>query len=207
MHTFDFDGTDLDDAYSILASLIIPRPIALVSTVDAQGRINVAPFSFFNLLGVEPPIVALGIGDRSDGTPKDTARNILETKEFVVNLVHPSLAPAMNRCSVSLPYGQSELELAGITPTASQRVKPPRIYEAKVALECTFAEVVTIGQNRILLGQVHLCHVDESLTKTTHTRGAKLLQLATEAWAPIGRLGSPNFYCHTANRFEMQRPD
>ena len=105
----DLAGKHADRAYPILASLVMPRPIALVTTMSPDGRLNAAPFSFFNVLGAEPPIVAFAPGDRSDGTPKDTARNVRATHEFVVNLVDESLAEAMNKCATTLPYGKNEL--------------------------------------------------------------------------------------------------
>ena len=100
----DLEGRHADRAYAILAGLVTPRPIALVTTVDAEGRVNAAPFSFFNVLGAEPPIVGFAPGDRDDGTPKDTARNIRLTHEFVVNLVDEAIAEPMNRCAASLPF-------------------------------------------------------------------------------------------------------
>jgi flavin reductase (DIM6/NTAB) family NADH-FMN oxidoreductase RutF len=109
----DLEGRFADRAYTILASLVTPRPIALVTTISADGRINAAPFSFFNLMGANPPILAFAPGDRDDGTPKDTALNIRATHEFVVNLVDEAIAEAMNQCAASLPYGENELTRAG----------------------------------------------------------------------------------------------
>ena len=108
----DFDGPLAARAYSILASLVVPRPIALVTTISPAGKVNAAPFSFFNVLGADPPILAVAPGDRDDGTPKDTARNIRLNHECVVNLVDEALAEAMNKCAASLPYGQEELQHA-----------------------------------------------------------------------------------------------
>src|ERR1017187_4668280 len=110
----DLEGQFADQAYPILASLVVPRPIALVTTIRHDGKVNVAPFSFFIVLGGEPPILAVAPGDRDDGTPKDTARNIRLTHEFVVNLVDEALAEAMNKCAASLPYGEDELQHAGL---------------------------------------------------------------------------------------------
>src|SRR5882724_5281984 len=98
----DLEGRHADRAYPILASLITPRPIAFVTSINSVGQVNAAPFSFFNVLGANPPIVAFAPGDRDDGTPKDTARNIREIHEFVVNLVDETIAEAMNRCAASL---------------------------------------------------------------------------------------------------------
>lgn len=196
---YDFDGAQSENAYDILASLIIPRPIALVTTCDAVGAVNAAPFSFFNILGVEPPIVALGIGDKADGSPKDTARNLMESGECVIHLVHPDLGPQMNLCATSLPYGQSELPLAGFTTVASSLVRPPRLAEAMVALECRLVQTLKIGENRILLAQIHLAHVAEALTTADG-------EIDSQAWAPLGRLAAPDFYCHTQPRLKMSRP-
>src|SRR5277367_1199945 len=130
------EGEFADRAYPLLASLVTPRPIALVTTLSPEGNVNAAPFSFFNLIGADPPILAIAPGDRDDGTPKDTARNIRLTHEFVVNLVDEGIAEAMNKCAASLPYGENELLHAGLSAAPSSAVKPPRILEAPASLEC-----------------------------------------------------------------------
>ena len=144
----DLEGQLADRAYPILASLVVPRPIALVTTIGPEGKVNAAPFSFFNVLGADPPIVAVAPGDRDDGTPKDTARNIRLTHEFVVNLVDEDLAEAMNKCAASLPYGEDELPHAGLHTSPSSVVKPPRIAEAHVSLECKEWGTLQIGDIR-----------------------------------------------------------
>lgn len=116
----DLTGPHREDAYMILSGLVTPRPIALTTTVDREGRVNAAPFSFFNVLGDSPPIVGLCPGDREPGVPKDTALNIRLTQEFVVNLVDEPMAEAMNLCSSSLPPGENELKLAGLTAVPSR---------------------------------------------------------------------------------------
>src|SRR6266704_4299177 len=126
----DIETEFADRAYAILASVVTPRPIAFVTTISPEGKINAAPFSFFNLLGADPPILAIAPGDREDGTPKDTPRNIRLTHEFVVNLVDEAIAEAMNKCAASLPYGVSELAHAGFTALPSSVVAPPRIAES-----------------------------------------------------------------------------
>src|SRR5512142_2939405 len=126
----DLEGQLAERAYPILASLVVPRPIALVTTLSPDGKVNAAPFSFFNVLGAEPPILALAPGDRDDGTPKDTARNIRLTHEFVVNLVDEALAESINNRAASLPYGEEEPQHAGLHSIPSSVVKPPRITEA-----------------------------------------------------------------------------
>lgn len=112
----DLEKEFADRAYPILASLVTPRPIALVTTINEAGQVNAAPFSFFNLMGANPPICAFAPGDRDDGTPKDTARNIRSLHEFVVNLVDESIAEAMNQCAATLPFGDNELARAACMP-------------------------------------------------------------------------------------------
>src|SRR5580765_5857995 len=131
----DLETQFADRAYPILASLVTPRPIAFVTTISPEGKVNAAPFSFFNLLGAEPPILGICPGDREDGVPKDTARNIRLTHEFVVNLVDEALAEPMNRTAASAPYGISELEMAGLSACPSSVVRPPRIAESPASLE------------------------------------------------------------------------
>ncbi len=131
----DLENEHADRAYPILASLVTPRPIAWVTTVSPDGLVNAAPFSFFNVLGANPPIVGFCPGDRPDGTPKDTALNVRSGHEFVVNLVDDALAEAMNLTAASLPYGEDELQLAGLTAAPSSVVRPPRIAESPASLE------------------------------------------------------------------------
>ena len=117
----DLEGKHARRAYQILASLVTPRPIAWVTTLGPDGVVNAAPFSFFNVLGANPPILGFCPGDRDDGTPKDTARNIRLSHEFVVNLVDEKTAEAMNRTATSLPYGVSEIQNASLTTAAEFR--------------------------------------------------------------------------------------
>jgi flavin reductase (DIM6/NTAB) family NADH-FMN oxidoreductase RutF len=196
----DLDGDYKDRAYPVLASLVTPRPIALVTTLSPEGRINAAPFSFFNLLGSDPPILAIAPGDRADGTPKDTALNIRLTHEFVVNLVDEGIAEAMNKCAASLPYGESELNPAGLHPAPSSLVKPPRIAEAPASLECLEWGTLQIGDNRVIIGLVKRIHIrDELFDPETRRVHADRLHI-------IGRMSTPHWYCRTRDRFEMIRP-
>jgi flavin reductase (DIM6/NTAB) family NADH-FMN oxidoreductase RutF len=196
----DLTGPLREDAYMILAGLVTPRPIALTTTVDLEGRVNAAPFSFFNVLGDSPPIVGLCPGDRSAGVPKDTARNIRLTHEFVVNLVDEALAEKMNLCAATLPPGENELLHAGLTAVPSSVVKPPRIAEAPVSFECRSHSIIEIGDNRLIIGEVLRVHVRDGI-------------LDPETWLvkpgnyhPIGRMQSPNWYCKTRDMFELKRP-
>ena len=189
-----------DRAYTILASLVTPRPIALVTTISADGKINAAPFSFFNLLGANPPICAFAPGDRENGTPKDTALNIRSGHEFVVNLVDEKIAEAMNQCAASLPFGENELVRAGLTAAPSSIVKPPRILESPASLECVEWGTLQIGKNRVVIGLIKRLHVRDELFDAEKKR------IHTDKLFTIGRMTSPDWYCRTRERFEMKRP-
>lgn len=197
----DLEKEFADRAYPILASLVVPRPIALVTTLSPDGRVNAAPFSFFNLMGANPPVCAFAPGDRDNGQPKDTAVNVRATHEFVVNLVDEAIAEAMNQCAASLPYGESELNRAGLNAVPSSVVKPPRILEAPANLECTEWGTLQIGGNRIVLGLIKRVHVRDELFDREKRRinSGKLFT--------IGRMASPHWYCKTRDRFEMIRPE
>ncbi|MGA2748636.1 MAG: flavin reductase family protein [Verrucomicrobiota bacterium] len=190
-----------DRAYPILASLVTPRPIALVTTIDPGGRINAAPFSFFNLLGAQPPILAFAPGDRGDGTPKDTARNIRATHEFVVNLVDEAIAEAMNKCAAPLPYGENELLHAGLNAAPSSVVKPPRIAQSPTSLECAEWGTLQIGDNRVVIGLIKCVHLRDELFDAEKKR------VRAEKLFLVGRMASPNWYCRTRDRFELARPE
>jgi flavin reductase (DIM6/NTAB) family NADH-FMN oxidoreductase RutF len=197
----DLEGKHADRAYAILCSLITPRPIAWVTTLGPDGVVNAAPFSFFNVLGANPPILGFCPGDRDDGTPKDTARNIRLSHEFVVNLVDEKTAEAMNRTAASLPYGVSEIQSAGLTTAPSSVVKPPRIAESPANLECVEWGTLQIGGNRLIIGLIKRVHVSDELFDSQTQR------IRSELFHVIGRMASPNWYCRTSDRFEMKRPD
>ncbi|HEV2695046.1 MAG TPA: flavin reductase family protein [Verrucomicrobiae bacterium] len=196
----DLENEYADRAYQILASLVTPRPIALVTTISEDGKVNAAPFSFFNLMGANPPICAFAPGDRDDGSPKDTPRNIRSTHEFVVNLVDESIAEAMNKCAASLPYGENELVHAGLHSAPSSVVKPPRIVEAPASLECTEWGTLQIGGNRMVIGLIKRVHLRDELFDVQKRR------INTDKLKTIGRMASPHWYCKTGERFEMVRP-
>jgi flavin reductase (DIM6/NTAB) family NADH-FMN oxidoreductase RutF len=196
----DLESELADRAYPILASLVTPRPIALVTTINPAGNINAAPFSFFNLLGARPPILALAPGDKKDGIPKDTARNIRATHEFVVNLVDEAMGDAMNKCAASLPYGENELLHAGLSAAPSSVVKAPRIAESPASLECAEWGTLQIGGNRVVIGLIKCVHVRDELFDAEKKR------IHSEKLLTIGRMASPNWYCRTRDRFELVHP-
>lgn len=196
----DLLSTHADRAYPILAGLVTPRPIAWVTTLNDDGSVNAAPFSFFNLFGCEPPLVIFAPGNRHDDSPKDTARNCRRSQEFVVNLVDEPLAEAMNRSSAALAYGVSETERENLATAASSVVAPPRLAAAPAALECRVHSIQEIGENRLVLGIVHRVHVrDELIDPVT-------LRIRGEIFHPIGRMAVPDWYCRTGDLFEMKRP-
>lgn len=196
----DLEHQYADRAYAILTNLVTPRPIALVTTISPDGKVNAAPFSFFNVLGANPPLVAFSPADREPGVPKDTALNVRATHEFVINLVDAGIQEGMNQCAAPLPYGENELVRAKLTPTPSQVVKPPRIAEAPASLECVEWGTLQIGGNRVVLGIVKHIHIKDEYFDAEKKRvlGDKIFL--------IGRMASPNWYCTTKERFELERP-
>lgn len=199
MDTFDLVGEHAPHAYGILSSLVTPRPIALITTVSADGVVNAAPFSFFNVFGSRPPMVVVAPGNRPSGEPKDTARNIRASREFVVNLVDEAIASKMAACADPLGPGESEIDHAGFSAVESSVVSPPRIAEAPVALECVEHSTQRIGDNRLVIGIVHRVHVREGIIDP---ESCKLVDDGA-AYAPIGRMASPDWYCRTSDRLRI----
>lgn len=183
-------------AYHLLTNLVVPRPIAWVTSKDQQGGLNLAPFSFFNLMGADPPIVVLGIGYDGTGRPKHTARNILATREFVVNLVTEELIQEMNLTAADFPEGQSELDASGLTAAPSKTISVPRVAEAKASLECVLHSAQRVGSNNLIIGEVLAIYTaDGMIDQRLHVNG----------FHPVGRMGSPSFYTRTTDRFEVPR--
>lgn len=198
---FDLAGDDAKSAYKLLAGLVTPRPIAWVTTQDEEGRVNAAPFSFFNVFGTRPPILAFAPGDKEPGIPKDTARNIRRHGEFVVNLVDEACADAMNQTSSEVEFGVSEIELAGLTTAPSVSVGPPRIAEAPVALECREWSTMEIGRNRMVIGLIDRVYTKDGVLDP------ETLLVNPDVFKPIGRMEVPSGYCKTGDRFQMPRPE
>jgi len=153
---FDLERAPRGDAYKLLVGLVAPRPIALITSMDEEGVLNAAPFSAYNYLCTDPPILGIGVTNRSSESfvPKDTARNIRRTGEFVVNIVTEDIADKMNICATDFPAEMSEVELAGFTTVPSEKVKVPRLAEAHAAMECREFTTMEIGRSRIILGRV-----------------------------------------------------
>lgn len=196
----DLEGEHAGRGYAMMVALVAPRPIAWVTSLSPEGRLNAAPFSFFNAIGGNPAMLMICPGDRDGGEPKDTARNIRATREFVVNLVDESVAEAMNQTAAPLPYGTNELESTGLTTLPSSVVKPPRIAESPASFECTEWGTLQIEGNRVIIGVVKRVHVRDELIDR------EKLRIRSERLHLIGRMASPNWYCRTRDRFEMVRP-
>lgn len=197
---YDFARIAPAERYRLMASVIVPRPIAWITTQDAAGRRNAAPFSFFNMMGADPPIVAIGLMDRADGSPKDTAANILETGEFVVNLVCEADAAAMNFTCIDAPPAFDEIAGAGLAVLPSTAVAPPRIASAPVAMECRLAHVQQIGATRVVLGEVVHFHIDDALVDPVRGR------VDTPAMHLVGRVHGGGWYARLTDLFSLDRP-
>ena len=150
-------------AYKLLAGLVVPRPIALVTTMDNEGRTNAAPFSFFNVMGTEPPMAVIAPSNRDDGTPKDTAANLILNGECVIHLCDEAVAAKMVECARVLPPGVTEISRAGFTTRKAERVKPPILVECPVALECRLLDIRTYGENRLVVVEILLAHVRDGV--------------------------------------------
>ncbi len=160
---FDLEAIPATHTYKLLVGLVAPRPIALITSMDENGTLNAAPFSAYNYLCTDPPIVGIGVTNRPGQkfVPKDTARNIRHTGEFVVNVVTEDIASQMNICAIDFPAETSEIEMAGFTTTPSTKIKVPRIAEAHAALECREFTTMEIGRSRIILGRVVAMYIED----------------------------------------------
>jgi flavin reductase (DIM6/NTAB) family NADH-FMN oxidoreductase RutF len=195
----DFDTLGAYERYKLMASLIVPRPIALVTTINAQGVVNAAPFSMFNMLGEDPPILMISINRLQDGALKDTAANIVASKEFVVHIADEAMADKMHRCGERLPPDVSELAVVGLTAVPSSLVMPARIAEAPVAFECTLWETLETASRQIFIGKVRRLHAREGLIDTERWR------VHLQDYFPVGRFGA-SFYVDTRHRFALGAP-
>ncbi len=189
--------------YKIVNSTITPRPIAWITTVNAAGLVNAAPYSFFNACGIEPPLVMLGLlKDLQTREFKDTARNILDNGEFVVNLVNEADAERMNQSSVDAPSDVSEIDYAGIETTAASVVKPPLIASSPVSFECRKVAALDVGTHQtVLIGEILVAHIKDEFVSDP----AKLY-LDTPAMGLVGRTHGAGWYARTNDQFALERP-
>ncbi len=186
------------DTYFLLTGIVVPRPIALVSSLSAEGIVNAAPFSFFNAVTANPPTIMISV-DRRAGNQKDTTRNILSLKEFVVNVVTEEIAEKMNIASGNYPPDVSEIDLAGLTTIPSETISVPRIAESPIQLECRLSwwKEIGNGPNDLIFGEITAIHLDDRIMKEGRIDHAAL--------KAVGRL-SGSYYCTTTGIFRMQRP-
>ena len=198
---FDLAQATPHQTYNLLIGLVAPRPIALVTSHDLQGRLNAAPFSAYNYLCTDPPIVGIGVTNRPghDAVPKDTARNIRRTGEFVINVVTEDLIQQMNICATDFPSEIDELEMAGLTTAPSSVVKVPRIAQAHAALECTEFTTMEIGRSRIILGRVVAMYVEDRFVVPEHEGTGPYIR--AEDLHAIGRMNGLGSYVHTRDSF------
>jgi flavin reductase (DIM6/NTAB) family NADH-FMN oxidoreductase RutF len=193
----DPSGLTPRDAYRLMISCIIPRPIAFVTTRSKEGISNLAPFSFFNGVTSDPPVLSIAVSRKSDGSKKDTWRNIEETGEFVVNVVVPELMDSVVASSKELPHNESELELTGEPTLPSVRVGPPRLARSPINMECALLRVVEVEETGLILGRVLLYHVKDEVLRN--------LRVDPRLLTFVGRLGD-HWYARVADLFERERP-
>jgi flavin reductase (DIM6/NTAB) family NADH-FMN oxidoreductase RutF len=198
----DTTQADALSVYRVLIGAVTPRPIAWVTTVDSGGRVNLAPFSFFNAFGGSPPVVVFAPNRKRDGSKKDTLLNVEANGEFVINAAVANRARHVNLSSKELPPGESEVELTALSTLPSLRVRPPRLRESPVHLECRLRQVLQIGEGpacaNLVIGEVALIHVSDEVLDEKGTIDPGKLQT-------IGRLGG-DWYCRTTDLFAMKRP-
>jgi flavin reductase (DIM6/NTAB) family NADH-FMN oxidoreductase RutF len=207
MTSFDPAHESTANIYKLMVGAIVPRPIAFVSTCDRRGVLNLAPFSYFTAVSANPPVVLFCPSVRADDPErailahKDTLRNIVNTREFVVNIVSEAIAEQMNATSAQVPPDVDEFALVGLTPLASDAVKPPRVAESPVQMECRLRQIIEVsdkpGGGSVVLGEVLRFHVREDLVDNYRIDADKL--------AAIGRMGGPT-YVRTQDRFDLKRP-
>jgi flavin reductase (DIM6/NTAB) family NADH-FMN oxidoreductase RutF len=195
-------ASSIQEIEKLLVGVILPRPIAFVSTISLDGVANLAPFSFFTAVCPKPPVVCFCNSIRvRDGSKKDTLRNVEAVGEFVINVVSEDFAQQMVACSGDYPPNVSEFDVSGLTPIPSDLVKPPRVKESRVQMECRLLQVVTVstepGGGSLVMGEVVRFHVDDSVIDQGKVDPDRL--------RPIGRMGGID-YVRTTDRFSMMRP-
>jgi flavin reductase (DIM6/NTAB) family NADH-FMN oxidoreductase RutF len=201
MH-IDTATTDPVRVYHLLTGIVTPRPIAWVTTVSPAGVVNLAPFSFFNAFGANPPVVVFSPTLRRDRSKKDTLLNLERVPEFVVNAATADLAAAVNATSAELPPDDSEVSHAGLATAPSVHVRPPRVAASPAALECRVRQIVPLGDGPIagnlVIGDVLAIHVTDDVLDAAGRVDPRRLRT-------VARLGA-DFWCHTSDLFEQKRP-
>ncbi|WP_334072732.1 MULTISPECIES: flavin reductase family protein [Paenibacillus] len=203
MRSIDPDAQSERDNYKLLTGTIIPRPIALVTTLSASGILNAAPFSYFNIVTADPPMISVSV-QRKQGQPKDTARNALERGAFVVHIADESYIAQVNTTASPLPPEESEAALAELTAIASERISVPGVAEAKVRMECLLEQALPIGGKAgapaadLLIGRVVRFHIAEAIYEDGRIDAAGL--------GAVSRLAGQN-YARIGGVFSLQRPE
>ena len=202
-----FDPSTMESCYSLLISTVAPRPIAFVSSIDKNGIGNLAPFSYFGIASHSPPTVVIGVCYNRDGTKKDTLRNIEETQEFVVNMIGDWMTESANYTSAAFPHGIDEMKQAGLTPLASETVKPPRVAESVVQMECKLSGIHTVtnadgaARSGVIFGTITRFHVLDTLVETSKTGP----QVKLDDYRPMSRVGG-DVWAAVGDNFDLRRP-
>lgn len=198
----DVKSANVVDVYQALVGCVVPRPIAWVTTLGPGGVVNLAPFSFFNTFGANPPVVVFSPTRRRDGSKKDTLLNVEATGEFVLNTAIESLAQQVNLSSKEIPADESEVELTGLRTEPSVRVRPPRLADAPVNMECVVRQILPVGDGPIsanlVIGEVVMFHISDAVLDSNGKIDPRKLKA-------IARLGG-DYYCRSTDLFEMKRP-
>lgn len=201
MATFPTSELAPVDVYKLLTGLVVPRPIGWIGTADAEGRPNLAPYSFFQGVATNPPTVLFSAGI-NDGQEKDSLVNARTMREFTCNLVDADLAVAMNDSAAELARGESEFDFAGLTPEPSTDIAAPRVAEAKASFECRVSQVVELGNppvtHAVVFGEISRFHVADEVLDGT--------RINFDALDALGRMAG-NYYATTRDRFDLKRPD
>lgn len=198
----DVAKTNVIEIYQALVNIVTPRPIAWITTIDKDGRPNLAPFSFYNTFGSNPPVVVFSTSNKRDLGKKDTLLNLEEVPEFVVNSSVWPLAEAVNQSAKELPRFESEAEMLGLELIPSTKVKPPRVKASPVQMEGIVRQIIAVGDGpmsgNLVIGEIIAMHIDDAVLSDDGKVDPRKLQT-------IGRLGG-NWYCRTTDLFELQRP-
>jgi flavin reductase (DIM6/NTAB) family NADH-FMN oxidoreductase RutF len=202
----DPSSTNYTDIYKLMVSAIVPRPIAFVSTRAEDSTLNLAPFSYFTACSSNPPCILFSTTGRGpNARPKDTLANVRATGEFVVNIVSEEFAAQMNLTSAECPPSINEFELSGLTPIPSERVRPPRVAESHIQMECRLRHIITVsdlpGGGFVVIGEVLLFHLDPEVLADINDP----YKIDPSRLRAVGRMGGPT-YCRTDDRFELKRP-
>ena len=188
MKSIHLEDLKRSEKYFLMTSTIVPRPIAVVATLNDNGTDNLAAFSYFNAVSTEPPCVMFSVTQGRDGKKKDTLINIEREKEFVIHIASSDQKNQVEQTGEALPYGMSEREKLGLTQTASTWIKTPRVKEFKVAIECRLERLIDIGNNTVVFGEIIGAHIDESILQSDGTTGELIPRADAYALDPLARM-------------------